>query len=100
MPIYLLSTLDTKGPEAAFIRDRLKELGLTTTVVDTGCLGEPLFKADVSRAEVFQAAGSALAELVQRNDRGGAVTAAAAGARKIVAEAHAQGRLDGIIGLG
>ena len=100
MPIYLLATLDTKGPEAAFIRDRLAELGLSTVVVDTGCLGEPIFRADISRAEIFQAAGTSLADLVRQNDRGQAVTAAAAGARKIVAEAHSQGRLEGIIGLG
>jgi uncharacterized protein (UPF0261 family) len=100
MPIYLLATLDTKGPEAAFIRDRLSELGLETVVVDTGCLGEPIFRANISRAEVFQAAGTTLEALVRQNDRGQAVTAAAAGAKKIVVDAHSQGRLDGIIGLG
>ena len=28
MSIYLLATLDTKGPEAAFVRDRLRALGV------------------------------------------------------------------------
>ena len=32
MSVYLLATLDTKGPEAAFVRDRLKELGLDVTL--------------------------------------------------------------------
>ena len=76
MSIYLLVTLDTKGPEAAFVRDRLKELGLTVTVVDTGCLGVPAFPGDVTREAVFAAAGSSLAGLVQQNDRGAAVTRA------------------------
>jgi uncharacterized protein (UPF0261 family) len=52
MPIYLLATLDTKGIEAAFVRDRLAELDLECLLVDTGCLGQPATEADISRQEV------------------------------------------------
>ena len=100
MSIYLLVTLDTKGPEAAFVRDRLKELGLEVTVVDTGCLGTPAFPGDVTREAVFAAAGSSLAGLVQQNDRGVAVTMAANGAAKIVREALAAGKVSGALALG
>jgi uncharacterized protein (UPF0261 family) len=100
MSIYLLATLDTKGPEGAFVCDRLKELGLQVTVVDTGCLGTPTFSADISREQVFAAAGTAMAEMVAQNDRGAAVTAAAAGAAKIVQEAFATGKLSGVLALG
>jgi len=51
--VYLLATLDTKGPEAAFVRDALGARGVATLVVDTGCLGSPTIVADVSRAAVF-----------------------------------------------
>lgn len=100
MSIYLLVTLDTKGPEAAFVRDRLKELGLEVTVVDTGCLGAPAFSGDVTREAVFAAAGSSLAGLVQKNDRGAAVTMAANGAAKIVREAFVAGKVSGVLALG
>lgn len=100
MSIYLLVTLDTKGPEAAFVRDRLKELDLEITVVDTGCLGTPAFSGDVTREGVFAAAGSSLAGLVQRNDRGAAVTMAANGAAKIVRDAFAAGKVSGVLALG
>jgi uncharacterized protein (UPF0261 family) len=100
MSIYLLVTLDTKGPEAAFVRDRLKELGLEVTVVDTGCLGTPAFSGDVTREAVFAAAGSSLAGLVSKNDRGAAVTMAANGAAKIVREAFAAGKVSGVLALG
>ena len=100
MPIYLLATLDTKGPDAAFVRDRLVELGHAVAVVDCGCLGEPTITADVSREQVFAAAGTSLAALRETNDRGTAVTAAASGAAKLVAEAHAAGKLDGVLGIG
>lgn len=100
MSIYLLSTLDTKGPEAAFIRDRLRDLGVDVVVVDTGCIDEPSFAGDVTRDELFRAAGTSLDEMVAKNDRGAAVTSAAKGAAAIVTEAFKEGRVDGVLALG
>lgn len=100
MPVYLLCTLDTKGPEAGFVRDCLRELGLQVTLMDTGALGQPTIAADVSRDQVFAAAGTSLAEVVDKNDRGTAITAAARGAAEIVRQAHAAGKVDGVIALG
>ena len=100
MPVYLLGTLDTKGHEIAFVRDLLHEYGAQTCVVDTGCLGEPTIAADISREQVFAAAGVSLKALREQNDRGQAVTQAALGAAKIVTVAHARGEVDGILALG
>ena len=49
MTIYLFATLDTKGPEAAFVAQRLRALGMQVELVDTGCLGEPTVAADIAR---------------------------------------------------
>jgi uncharacterized protein (UPF0261 family) len=100
MPVYLLTTLDTKGHEAALVKDRLQTLGVDVVVVDTGCLGEPLISADIKREEVFRAANCRLEELVAKNDRGQAVSRAAEGAAKIVLQAHSEGKLDGVFALG
>jgi uncharacterized protein (UPF0261 family) len=100
MAVYLLGTLDTKGTEVAFLRDRLRALGVAVVVVDTGCLGDAAMEAEVTRDEVFRAAGCTRDELVRRNDRGEAVAKAAAGARRIIEQAHANGTLDGVLGLG
>lgn len=100
MSIYLLATLDTKGPEAALVRDRLRELGVEVVVVDTGCIGEPSFVGDVARDELFRAAGTSLDEMVAKNDRGAAVTNAAKGAAAIVTEAFKEGHVDGVLALG
>ena len=100
MPVYLLATLDTKGPEAAFVRDRLISHGVEVKIVDTGCIGEPTIAADVSRGQVFQAASTSLDELRKKNDRGEAITKAAEGAAKLTAEAFRLGELDGVISLG
>jgi len=100
MSVYLIATLDTKGAEAAFVRDRLLALGVGVAVVDVGCLGQAAFAADVTREQVFRAAGVTLSDLVRRNDRGAAVTHAAAGAAAVATSAFATGKLDGVIALG
>ncbi len=100
MPIILLGTLDTKGVEFQFVRDHLHALGLTTLVIDAGVTGPPTFSPDVPRACVFAAAGTTLDAVVKANDRGKAVEAAAIGAAKLVSELHAQGKVDGVLGLG
>jgi uncharacterized protein (UPF0261 family) len=98
--VALVGTLDTKGTEYAFVRDRLHAAGVDTLVVDVGVLGEPAFAADVGRAEVATAAGADLAELAAARDRGAAVTAMAEGAAKVLARLHADGKVDGALALG
>jgi len=100
MSVYLLVTLDTKGLEAALVRDRLLQLGVPVTVVDTGCLGQPVFGGDVTREQVFRAAGTTLEAAIAENDRGGAVSRAADGAATIVAAAFSRGEVDGVLALG
>ena len=98
--VYLIATLDTKGREAEFVRDALKARGVATVVVDVGCLGEATLAADISSEAVFHAAGTSRAELIARNDRGTAVTAAATGAAIVVAEAFERGEVAGVLSLG
>ena len=62
MPVLLLATLDTKGTEAAFLRDRLVELGVEVRVVDTGCLGDPAIASDVTREEFYRLGPTPLAK--------------------------------------
>jgi uncharacterized protein (UPF0261 family) len=100
MPVVIVGTLDTKGVEVGFVRDRLREVGLETIVVDAGSLGEPAIAADVPREEIFAAAGSSLADVRRAGDRGNAVTLAARGAAEVVRRLHAQGRVQGVFGLG
>jgi uncharacterized protein (UPF0261 family) len=100
MPILLFATLDTKGSEAVFVRDRLRSLGADVQLVDTGSLAAPTVVADIPREAVFAAAGVNLAELRARQDRGEAVAAAARGAAQLALAAHARGELSGVMGIG
>ena len=98
--VVLLGTLDTKGHEYAFLRDRVREHGVEVLLVDAGILGEPLTQPDIGRDEVAEAAGGNVAALVAGNDRGQAIDVMARGAAEVVRRLHADGSLDGILGLG
>ena len=98
--VVLLGTLDTKGLEYAFLRDRVREHGVDVLLVDAGIMGKPLAEPDIGREEVAAAAGADVDELAAAGDRGAAIETMARGAAEIVRRLHAEGRLDGIAGLG
>ena len=85
--VVLVGTLDTKGDEYAYLRDRLKLHGANTLLIDVGTLEEPRTEPDIDRREVAGAVGADVDELADARDRGRAVsvmaTAAAAVVRRI-----------------
>jgi uncharacterized protein (UPF0261 family) len=97
--VVLLGTLDTKGHEYAYLRDRLREQGVEVVVIDAGVF-EPQIEADVSREEVAAAAGADAAALASAGDRGAAVDAMGRGSAEVVRCLHEEGRLDGILSVG
>jgi uncharacterized protein (UPF0261 family) len=99
--VALLATLDTKGPEAAYIRDGLLNRGLQPLVIDCGILGEPLdIEPDVSADDVARNSGATLLELRASPTRGRAVAAMRGMLADFVAQLHADGRIVGGIGIG
>jgi uncharacterized protein (UPF0261 family) len=99
--IALIGTLDTKGEEIAYVRDRLRALGARPIVIDTGILGEPVgIEPDISNAEVASAAGDALDEVRVAGSRGAAVERMTAGVRSVCLGLFEGGRLDGALCLG
>lgn len=99
--IAVLATLDTKGPEAAYIRDRLAEVGLEPLVIDCGILGEPLdIVPDISSNDVAQRGGSSLAELRSAGTRGRAVAAMRTMLSDLVERLYSDSQLHGAIGIG
>jgi uncharacterized protein (UPF0261 family) len=100
MPVLLIGALDTKGAEFQFVRDLLTQSGIATLVLDAGVLQPPAFPPDISREQVFAAAGTSLAAVQQAGDRGRAIEAAARGAARIARDLFPSGRVDGVLGLG
>ena len=56
--IAVLGTLDTKGPEHAFVADCIRARGHTALLVNVGSLGEPAVAPDVAAADVAARGGA------------------------------------------
>jgi uncharacterized protein (UPF0261 family) len=98
--VLLIGTLDTKGDEYAFLRDRLWEAGVDVLVADVGTLEPPRAKPDITREEVAAGTGADLAALADARDRGAAVTAMADAAAVLARRLHEEGRIDGVLAAG
>jgi uncharacterized protein (UPF0261 family) len=114
--VALVGTLDTKGPDYAFLAERLRSAGAEVIVVDAG-VGAPAgassdvpagtpgdiaagISPDITAAQVAAAAGTTVDALRSAGDRGAAVTAMGRGAAVVVAELVASGRADGVLAAG
>jgi len=101
MSILVIGTLDTKGPEIAYIRDRIRALGVEVVVADSGILGGPLdIVPDVTREEVAILAGTNIDALRNAGSRGKAVHGMLAGLRALALKLYEAGRLHGVVAIG
>jgi len=98
--VVLVGTLDTKGHEYAYLRERIEAAGAATLLIDTGVLGEPQVHADISRDEVARAGGAEHDELARAGDRGEAMTVMGRGAAAVLARLYADGQLQGAVSIG
>ncbi len=98
--VLIIATLDTKGPEALFVKKIIEERGLRTLVMDIGTTGESSFSADIPSRKVAEAASRTLPELLSFNDEAKAMAEMAKGAESIVQGIFKTGAFDGAIAIG
>jgi uncharacterized protein (UPF0261 family) len=102
--ILIIGTLDTKGAEIGYLRDRLQTLGLQTIVVDDGILGEPLgitlSKDDITRAQAATYIGTTIDALRNAGSRGKAVAGMREALKKLTLELYGQGKIHAVVSMG
>jgi len=102
--IVIVATLDTRGDEVEFLKELIENKGHNVITVDVGVMGSPHMPGDFTREKVAEAGGKSLQQLVEAAnagaDRKQATDVMIAGARRIVADLHSAGKLDGILSLG
>lgn len=98
--VGLLGTLDTKGVEYGYLRERVEEAGCDVILIDCGVVADPLITPDITHQEVAAAAGTDRAALAASGDRGAAVEAMAQGAGIVVGRLLAEGRIHAVLGIG
>jgi uncharacterized protein (UPF0261 family) len=99
--VVIIGTMDTKGVEFAYVRDRLRDLGLNPIVVDVGILGEPLgIEPDYDHAAVAKYGGTTLEALQNAGSRGRAVEGMRHAVEGLVRSLYSEGKLDAIFSMG
>ena len=98
--VVLVGAMDTKGTEFAFVKGLIEKQGLSTLVVDFGVMDKPAIAADITREEVARAGGKELSVLSSGDHKDEAMTVMASGLAAVVRRLHAEGKLDGILGMG
>jgi uncharacterized protein (UPF0261 family) len=97
--LLIIATLDTKGREAAYVKDCVQTLGIHPILMDVGTLGEPLTNPDITRGEVVEAAGCHL-DLIKGKDRSVAFAAVQKGGAILARRLFEEGKLHGVFGMG
>jgi uncharacterized protein (UPF0261 family) len=98
--VALVGTLDTKGPDYAFLAERLRAGGAGVIVVDAGTGPPAGISPDISAEQVAAAAGTTIDALRSAGDRGAAVAAMGRGAAILVGELAARGQVSGVLAAG
>jgi uncharacterized protein (UPF0261 family) len=98
--IVLVSTLDTKGSEAIFLKGLIQERRHRVILLDTNTGGEPSIPADISAKEVAKAVGWDIEEIRKMKDTNKASSIIIEGAIKKIRSLFERGDLDGIISFG
>lgn len=98
--VVLVGTLDTKGVEYEFARNRFQKAGLKTILINAGIIGQSSIQGDITNEQVALAGNSDLQTLKTKNDRGFAVSVMTKGVNQIVQDLYKKGELDAIFALG
>ena len=97
--IYVVSTMDTKGVELAFVADALRRSGVIVKMVDAGTLGPPTISPEISREAVL-CARYGQDFILNSIDRGTAIAEMADALRAFLLKECAAKKVQGVIGLG
>ncbi len=98
--IGIIATLDTKGQETAFLRDRIEEAGHKALIMDSGMLFPPAIEPDISRHEILALAGVEDLEAYRVNGKAALQHAMTAGLQKMVKKLQEEGKIQGILSVG
>lgn len=102
--VALVGTLDTKGVEYAFVKECILETGCDVMMVDTGIVGEPPFKPEISAEQIAEMGGVKLQNIRPGcgcgDTRPGAIEAMSRGLGICLVNLVAEGKCDAVFGMG
>ncbi len=98
--ILIIATLDTKGEEAFYLKEKLIELGSKPMIMDVSMGEKSGFEAEITAEEVAKAAGTTFEEITKSRDRAKNTQLIIDGAIKIARKLVEGREVSGIVGVG
>ena len=98
--IVILGTVDTKGDQLRFLKEKITLRGHQSILMDLSMGGRPGFEADVSSEEIAGLVGKNLDELIASKDRLSVTNLMSAGAQQKALDLLSRNSLDGMVALG
>jgi uncharacterized protein (UPF0261 family) len=98
--IVILGTVDTKGEQLRFLKERIASRGLEPILMDLSMGGHPGFQADITPQEIAGLVGKNLEELTASKDRLSVTNLMTAGAQQKALDLLSRGNLHGMVALG
>jgi len=98
--ILIISTLDTKGEETFYLKDKIDSLGIHSLIMDLSMRGSETSPVEITPAMVASAGGSSLEEVGSSRERAMITGVTIAGASKLAEEYFVEGKIDGVISIG
>jgi len=98
--VLIISTMDTKGNETLYLKEKIESLGLKPILMDISMRGNGGFSADITPDQVASAGESNFQEIHTSRDRTRITNIATAGASSIAKELFAKQKVGGVIAIG
>jgi uncharacterized protein (UPF0261 family) len=98
--VLIISTLDTKGQETLYLKNKLSAIGLAPILMDVSGRGSDIAGIEIPAARVAEAGGGDFEEMKNSRDRTRITNIMMAGGAQIAADLLAGGKLAGVIALG
>lgn len=99
--LIIVATMDTKGREALYLRNILRDLGAEVLLMDLSMRNaDQIRESDITASETAKAGGSSLAELSRSRDMTANMRCMISGAIDITRKMMNEHKVSGIIGIG
>jgi uncharacterized protein (UPF0261 family) len=97
--VAIVATLDTKGVEMAFLKERIEALGCAALVIDVGVFEPAGITPDISRHEIAAATGGSIAEIIAGGEKRLAFRTMSEGVGRKIEELFEAGRFQAIVSV-
>ena len=98
--VLVISTLNTKQQETLYLKDKIEACGLQPLLMDISMRGTKASLADITPDHVAAAGGGNFDEICNSKDRTLTTNITIAGASKIAKQLQAEGKIQGVTGMG